>query len=371
MQRGGRRGLGIEPLHLHIRLWQSNARHTRGSLALVFIDLKTAFYSVVKPMLAGFDGSMEAVATIFQTLKLPSSAYNGFLANVMEGDLVKRATQAEIVADNVGASLANTWFAIPNGKEVCAPQTGSRPGDPCADVLFGYIMAQMLAQIQGRAEEAQIPLHVQCGDGELTHCVTRVDDIAFAIFAAADSLVQNTQVLLPFAVYHHGCHNWTWHAHVIWTIKDSSNSWVQGCQFHYSTKGLWEIAQWKAAGVFRAWWSGCSPAGGSLQAFGWTCSEGRNEAPWDPDTSGCSTTEHCSSRTSSFAWHGLRRAETCFGAKFGFFCAASSFKYLVCYEPRGGRCMGSGLVSHISDAREQNRQGRCQTQGALSAGSEN
>jgi hypothetical protein len=158
-------------------------------------------------MLAGFDGSMEAVATIFQTLKLPSSAYNGFLANVREGDLVKRATQAEIVADNVGASLANTWFAIPNGKEVCAPQTGSRPGDPCADVLFGYIMAQMLAQIQGRAEEAQIPLHVQCGDGELTHCVTRVDDIAFAIFAAADSLVQNTQVLLPFAVYHHGCHN--------------------------------------------------------------------------------------------------------------------------------------------------------------------
>ena len=37
LQCGGRRGLGIEALHLQVRIWQSNALHERLSLALVFI----------------------------------------------------------------------------------------------------------------------------------------------------------------------------------------------------------------------------------------------------------------------------------------------------------------------------------------------
>jgi len=199
MQWGGRKGLGIEPLHLQVRMWQSNARHCRQSLALVFIDLKTAFYSIVKPMLAGFDGSLEAVAQIFHTLKLPPSAYSEFLANVMEGDLVRKGTQAKIVADNIGASLANTWFTVPHapqGHGVAAPRTGSRPGDPCADVLFGFVMARMLGCIQTRAMEMNIPLQQACDDGSVMHCVTWVDDVAFAIFADARALVQDTQTLL-------------------------------------------------------------------------------------------------------------------------------------------------------------------------------
>ena len=43
LQYGGRKGLGIEALHLQVRLWQSSAKHSNQSLGLVFIDIKAAF----------------------------------------------------------------------------------------------------------------------------------------------------------------------------------------------------------------------------------------------------------------------------------------------------------------------------------------
>ena len=165
-------------------------------LALIFIDLKTAFYSVVKPMLASYDGSDEAIVHIFQLLNLPPSSFQAFLENVGNGDLLFQATHSEILADYVGANLAATWFTVPHGHGVSTPQTGTRPGDPCADLLFGFIMIQILQQINVRAREAEIPLQQHVEEGELTNCITWVDDVALAITAPASQLVQRTEHLL-------------------------------------------------------------------------------------------------------------------------------------------------------------------------------
>ena len=196
MQWGGRQGLGITPLHLQVRLWQSNALHSKKSLALIFIDLKQAFYSVVKPMLARFDGSMESAAGIFQLLNLPPSAFQAFLDNIGNGSLIQEATGSSILADYMGANLSATWFIVPNGCSVSAPQTGSRPGDPCADLLFGFIMTHILKGIYSKAAEAKIILQQQVEDGTLAQCVTWVDDVAMAVMEDAEKLVQTTTHLL-------------------------------------------------------------------------------------------------------------------------------------------------------------------------------
>ena len=200
MQWGGRKGWGISPLHVQVRLWQSTAKHSSRSLALLFVDLRQAFYSVVKPMLATCDGSDESVASIFQVLNLPPSAYHMFLRNVGNGDMIRRATHSPLLADYVGANLASTWFAVPNGQGISAPQTGSRPGDPCADLLFGFVMAQMLANIHERAGEAGIPLHQKGEDGVSTHCVTWVDGVALAVMEEAENLAAATSQLLSIVM---------------------------------------------------------------------------------------------------------------------------------------------------------------------------
>lgn len=189
MQWGGRRGLGIEPLHLQVRLWQDNAKHSKQSLGILFLDLRQAFYTVVKGMIACGDNSDEAIAKIFAKLNLPPSAFYEFASNVINGNLVAAATKSTLVADNISANLAHTWFAVPSGNGIWAPQTGSRPGDPCADILFSFVMSKVLHEVSKQAAERGIPLMKQAAAGEVPMMVTWVDDAAIAVQDSATDVV--------------------------------------------------------------------------------------------------------------------------------------------------------------------------------------
>ena len=72
IQMGGRPRQSIETTHLQARLWQSTSRAQNQSLALLSVDLKPAFYSVVTPTLTGSTGHPNEIIEIFRILKLPS-----------------------------------------------------------------------------------------------------------------------------------------------------------------------------------------------------------------------------------------------------------------------------------------------------------
>ena len=140
MQWGGRSGLSIESLHLQVQMWQAQARRQKESHALLFIDIRSAFYSVVKEMLTGCGNDVQ-IRHVFDRMGLPLSAWDQFQANVKHENILGQATQSNLTADNTGALLQHTWSTIPDGRSIQAPATGSRPGDPGADVLFSLVMS--------------------------------------------------------------------------------------------------------------------------------------------------------------------------------------------------------------------------------------
>ena len=197
MQWGGRSGLSIESLHLQVQMWQAQARRQRISHALLFIDIRSAFYSVVKEMLTGCGDDIQ-IKHVFQRMGVPLSAWEQFQANVKKENTIQRATQSTLMADSTQALLQHTWFAIPDGCAIQAPATGSRPGDPSADVLFSFVMSRVLGQIQERACQAGMPLHYQddITGRWLTRCVTWVDDLAVSVCASADKVVDKAVHML-------------------------------------------------------------------------------------------------------------------------------------------------------------------------------
>ena len=190
LQYGGRRGLGIEALHLQVRLWQSTARHEKLSLGLVFIDIQAAFYSVIKPMLATVKDTTDSLSQVFSKLNLPSSAYQEFLQSVGSGQLIYEATGSSLLSEGTAATLSHTWFVVPQGTQVLAPATGSRPGDPNADVLFSFIMAKLLKEIRQRAALEGLDLTEWAEEGPVSKHLSWVDDLTFAITGDARQLVQ-------------------------------------------------------------------------------------------------------------------------------------------------------------------------------------
>ena len=83
---GGRSGLSIESLHLQVQMWQAQARQERVSQALLFIDIKSAFYTVVKEMLTG-GSTEENIRKVFHRMRLPTSVWEQFKSNVNQENL--------------------------------------------------------------------------------------------------------------------------------------------------------------------------------------------------------------------------------------------------------------------------------------------
>ena len=183
MQWGGRSGVSIEGVHLQVKLWQNTAHQERKSLGLLFVDLRSAFYSVVKPMLA------IAIRQIFQRLRLPETAFDEFCENVFQARLVKRATNSDILEQFIAAMLKPSWFLIQDSRQVSAPTTGSRPGDPVADLLFGFLVARILAKVESACNPTDMhdsqELHHQ-----VANSVAWVDDMVFRVACEADQLMQ-------------------------------------------------------------------------------------------------------------------------------------------------------------------------------------
>ena len=184
MQWGGRGGLSIEGVHLQAKLWMSNARAEKASIGLLFVDLRSAFYTVVKPLLASAHDETPCIPQIFQRLNLPPSAYAEFCANVEKAQLIRHATRSDAAEQMVGATLRHTWFLVESGDAVFAPQTGSRPGDPIADMLFGFLVSRIMGKVQQELHGQE-----QGHDQELiARSIAWVDDMVFHVQATADQL---------------------------------------------------------------------------------------------------------------------------------------------------------------------------------------
>ena len=139
-----------------------------------------------------WDGQRSSLVALCQRLKIPELATEAFIGHVAKGDLVWQATGNQLAADMVSASLARTWYVVPWAEDLCSPQTGSRPGDPLADILFSCVMASILDRIQLLMEEMN--LLEPCEDSDLlsTQMVTWVDDVAIGLMSSADKLCHNT-----------------------------------------------------------------------------------------------------------------------------------------------------------------------------------
>ena len=192
MQYGGRAGLCTEALHLQTRLWMSTAKSERISVSLVFVDIRAAFYSVAKQMLTGCKQPDSEIPNVFKELGLPETALDAFTANMLSTKALQSAGGSEPIIRWVDAMLRDSWFALPNANTLMKPMTGSRPGDPIADCLFGLIMSKWLQAVVARLEATDVWDDTPDNGEMLPVNLTWVDDTAFAVFAPAEKLVERT-----------------------------------------------------------------------------------------------------------------------------------------------------------------------------------
>ena len=130
--------LGLHHLRPYMRLQQQRCR----SQGILFLDLKEAFYRILRPLTLDSPWMDLEIAGLAQRLQLPP----GTLADLHEHSLSRPSRSCHELY--LSALHSDTWFYVAGQEDVCRTMVDSRPGDCFADTTFGYLWAKVFKNIE-------------------------------------------------------------------------------------------------------------------------------------------------------------------------------------------------------------------------------
>ena len=152
-QIGGRRcvpvSLGVHIIRGFLRIQKSRKR----SAGICFLDLKEAFYRIVRPLAVNVSMTDDDIAAMLARLGLPASVFDDLRHLLCEPSAIQQAGLPWYAQKYVSALHLDTHFSLHGQDDQCRTTIGSRPGDSFADVVFGYTFARVLQSLESQLYE--------------------------------------------------------------------------------------------------------------------------------------------------------------------------------------------------------------------------
>eukprot|EP00435_Cladocopium_sp_Y103_P048289 s1574_g14.t1 len=155
-QIGGRRRVPVQ-LGVHmVRAYLRAQIQQHKSVAVIFLDLQEAFYRVMRPLSVGEPMTDDALAAMLQRLNMPSSAIEELMQLLEMPCATAEAGLPAHLRLALQATHTDTHFFIAGQSDHVRTQAGSRPGDPFADVVFGFLFSRILTTLAHRLQEHEL-----------------------------------------------------------------------------------------------------------------------------------------------------------------------------------------------------------------------
>eukprot|EP00435_Cladocopium_sp_Y103_P064835 s146_g26.t1 len=151
-QIGGRRHIPVTMGVHYIRAAARTAKRLHRSHALIFLDLREAFYRVLRPLSIGGRMTDSVLAAMAARLCLPADALADLQLLLRDPAGTEQANMPAHMRRALQALHTNTHFAVQGQTDRVHTQIGSRPGDPFADIVFGFMFARVLSLVESRME---------------------------------------------------------------------------------------------------------------------------------------------------------------------------------------------------------------------------
>ena len=146
LQTGGRRGFPVTLASQTVRSYQEGHLKRGRSVAVVFLDLKEAFHKVARPLVHGGNLSDEHLAKVMQSLDLSPDHLHLLRSYVREDSLLIPAGASPWAASVVREFQEDSWLTVGSG--LAAVESGTRPGDSLADIVFSFLFASVLKKVR-------------------------------------------------------------------------------------------------------------------------------------------------------------------------------------------------------------------------------
>ena len=150
---GGLAGRGTDVAAHTLRVAFDLASTRRRSIGIFFCDIIAAFYEMAREVVLGTVESDEDIARIFKSVGYNPDEMRGFIARVRGGGVLRHAGVPGHLAAAVGEAHRGSWFPTEGLMGVSRSRRGSLPGDPLGDVVFNFLMADVLSEATSVARQ--------------------------------------------------------------------------------------------------------------------------------------------------------------------------------------------------------------------------
>ena len=131
-----------------LQLILSAARRQHISAGVIFVDVKAAYYRVVRELVVDMKDDMKSFERLLRYFQLGDTAESQLLAAVADGSAADALDIPGHLQKLLRESLSNTWFVTEHRNSIFECLAGSRPGDGLADVVFALIFRKILRCVQ-------------------------------------------------------------------------------------------------------------------------------------------------------------------------------------------------------------------------------
>ena len=147
---------GIETIAIAAQSFQLLREGKKMPWALVFYDVQTAFYSVIRELIVPSTQTDEGLLRLLHALRLPPAALDELKQKLEALALLPSLKASPHLIGAVQDLYRGTWFKLSQSALLTITRRGTRPGDPAADAVFGLAMSALLHSIDHRLEHAQL-----------------------------------------------------------------------------------------------------------------------------------------------------------------------------------------------------------------------
>ena len=145
IQFGGRNGCGTDTPHLLVQEHFRHSASTRTPAAVLFIDFKSAFYTVIRQGLFQNPVDDTALRAALSRFGMDPDVIHGLLQQASDDYATGGISQhAEFLLSDL---FKATFFQVDGIDEVALTTKGTRPGDPVGDILFNMLMTVMMEEV--------------------------------------------------------------------------------------------------------------------------------------------------------------------------------------------------------------------------------
>ena len=136
-----------------LRLFIQAAARRNESVGVLYLDVRSAYYRVVRQLAVRDGGGYEQFLRVMRFFNLDQTSYQDLLSELAHEPCCPASGmdgQHEAILCEL---LSSTWFTSRRREAVYESLAGTRPGDGLADLVFGFVFKRILRRAMDRINE--------------------------------------------------------------------------------------------------------------------------------------------------------------------------------------------------------------------------